>query len=90
MSAPSVIACDVYDVAEAACVSGREVRLRLKDRQVLAGVAVDIQSTDDAEFLVLEAPGRRLLVRLSAVVEIGTEQEVSQPVDKPADGSTPR
>lgn len=49
---------------------GADVRLRLADGQTLAGTAVDIQATDDAEFLVLTAPGRRLLVRLTAVTAI--------------------
>lgn len=64
------IACDIYGFAEAACRRDDAVALRTRDGQSLVGRVVDIQSTDDAEFLVLVAPGVKFLVRLSAVTDI--------------------
>lgn len=55
------------------------MQLETSDGQHIEGKAVDIQASDDAEFLVLDAPGRRLLVRLSAVVDMAMlETDFSQ------------
>lgn len=61
------IQCDYHDYVEIACMFGYEVRVATTDGQLLSGLALDTQSDGNSEFLVLKAPDRRFLIRLSAV-----------------------
>ncbi len=52
--AQNTIACELHDYIEVACMYGYQLKLVLKDGQVVEGRAVDIeQSTDKHEWLVI-------------------------------------
>lgn len=51
-----VIACQLHDYLEIACMYGYRVKLTLKDGQIVAGKAVDtMTTTDKREYLVLDS-----------------------------------
>lgn len=51
----NVIACELHDFVEVACMYGYEVKLILKNSQTIEGKAIDIvQSADKREYLVID------------------------------------
>ncbi|SER56445.1 Rho-binding antiterminator [Nitrosomonas sp. Nm51] len=51
----NVIACELHDYIEVACMYGYQLKLILKDGQAMEGKAVDIvQSADHRELLVID------------------------------------
>ena len=51
----TVIDCELHDFVEVACMYRYQLRLILKDGQVIEGKAVDIASTSDKrEYLIIE------------------------------------
>jgi Rho-binding antiterminator len=52
------IACDLHDYLEIACLYHYRVRLTLKDKQLIEGVVVDINTLDKREFLIIEGAER--------------------------------
>lgn len=60
----------LIDAIDIACRRRGRVVLRTKDGHRVSGTAVDRCSDGGDEFLVLESPRRRLLVRLRTVVSL--------------------
>ncbi|SET31715.1 transcriptional antiterminator, Rof [Nitrosomonas marina] len=51
----NVIACELHDYVEVACMYGYQLKLTLKDGQIMEGKAVDItQSADQREMLIID------------------------------------
>lgn len=51
----NIIACDLFDYIEVACLYGYEVKLKLKDDQVLTGKAINVTTSGDKrEFLIID------------------------------------
>ena len=48
------ISCELHDYLEIACLYGYQVRLVLKNQQVVAGKALDLLTTEKREYLVVE------------------------------------
>lgn len=64
----NIIACELHDFVEVACMYGYQLRLILKNNQEIEGKAIDIvQSDDKREFLVIDNGSRQQvdLVELS-------------------------
>lgn len=52
------IACDLHDYLEIACMYHYRVRLNLTNGEVLEGKAVDIETKDKREYLIVDADQR--------------------------------
>ncbi|MBF6650058.1 MULTISPECIES: Rho-binding antiterminator [unclassified Methylobacter] len=51
----NIISCDLFDYIEVACLYGYEVKLKLKDDQVLIGKAINVTTSGDRrEFLIID------------------------------------
>jgi Rho-binding antiterminator len=48
------ISCDLHDYLEIACMYRYQVKLTLKDGQVIEGKAMDIKTVDRREYLLIE------------------------------------
>ncbi|MBW6454211.1 MAG: Rho-binding antiterminator, partial [Methyloprofundus sp.] len=49
------ITCALHDYIEIACMYGYQVKLRLKNGQIISGKALDIQtSVDKREYLIID------------------------------------
>ncbi|MCW5598500.1 Rho-binding antiterminator [Nitrosomonas sp.] len=60
-----IIDCELHDFIEVACMYGYQVRLVLKDQQIIEGQAKDIVTTaEKREFLVIENEQGRQQVEL--------------------------
>lgn len=58
--APEIISCELHDFVEVACMYGYQVRLTLKNNQVIEGKAIDIiTSSEKQECLVIEGDTRQ-------------------------------
>jgi Rho-binding antiterminator len=58
--APEIISCELHDFVEVACMYGYQVRLTLKNNQVIEGKAIDIvTSPEKQEYLVIEGDTRQ-------------------------------
>ena len=56
----NVISCELHDFVEVACMYGYQLRLILKNDQVVEGKAIDIiQSDDKREFLVVDSGSKQ-------------------------------
>ena len=63
-----IIDCELHDFIEVACMYGYQVRLVLKDQQIIEGQAKDIVTTaEKREFLVIENEQGRQQVELLAL-----------------------
>lgn len=57
---PEIISCELHDFVEVACMYGYQVRLTLKNNQVIEGKAIDIvTSPEKQEYLVIEGDTRQ-------------------------------
>ncbi len=55
MSKPTSISCELHDYVEVACMYGYQLKLILKNDQILEGKAIDITSTTaKGECLIIE------------------------------------
>jgi Rho-binding antiterminator len=52
------IACDLHDYLEIACLYHYRVRLNLTNGEVLEGKAVDVETKDKREYLIVDADQR--------------------------------
>jgi Rho-binding antiterminator len=51
----NIIPCDLHDYIEVACLYGYEVKLKLKDDQVLTGKAINVVTSEDKhEYLIID------------------------------------
>jgi Rho-binding antiterminator len=48
------ISCNLHDYLEIACMYHYQVKIELRDNQLLEGKAIDIVITDGREYLVIE------------------------------------
>ena len=71
MTTPKLIACELHDYLEIACLYGYELRLHLSNQECLEGRAVDLLTQDRREFLVIESD-RRHTVALDELVKLQT------------------
>ena len=53
------IACELHDYLEIACLYKYKVKLYLKSRQIWEGEAVDIDTQDKIEYLIIDDGQRR-------------------------------
>ena len=73
MSESSTIGCELYDYVELACMYHYKLRVRTTDGQSLEGTAIDARADGNGnEFMVMQAPGRELLIRLDAITTMET------------------
>jgi len=54
-----VISCELHDFVEVACMYGYQLRLILKSGDTIEGKAVDIESVDKRELLVIDNGGKQ-------------------------------
>jgi len=72
MTQCKLIACELHDYLEIACMYGYRVKLDLKDGQGLEGNAIDlITTTEKREFLLLD-DGQKQLIELTQLVKMTT------------------
>ena len=63
-----LIACDIHDYFEIACMRKEKVQIKSKDfDNVLEGVAIDIVVKERQEFLVVESQNERLSLNLNGI-----------------------
>ncbi len=64
------ISCDLHDFIEVACMYGYQVRLTLKDGQIIEGTAVDIMtSKEKREYLIINS-GQEQQVELTLLTKL--------------------
>lgn len=64
------ISCELHDYLEIACLYGYQVRLTLKDRQIIEGKAIDTLTTaEKREYLIIDS-GQRLQIELNQLVKL--------------------
>ncbi|MEC4750615.1 Rho-binding antiterminator [Methylomicrobium sp. Wu6] len=72
MTQCKLIACELHDYLEIACMYGYRVKLELKDGQSLEGNAIDlITTTEKREFLLLD-DGQKQLIELTQLIKMTT------------------
>jgi Rho-binding antiterminator len=62
-----VIPCELHDFVEVACMYRYQLKLILKNGEVIEGKAVDILSVDQQELLVVDAGGEKKQIDLMAL-----------------------
>jgi Rho-binding antiterminator len=65
-----VISCELHDFVEVVCMYGYQLRLILKNGEVIEGKAVDILSIDQQELLVVDDNGEKKQVDLIALAKM--------------------
>jgi Rho-binding antiterminator len=65
-----VISCELHDFVEVVCMYGYQLRLILKNGEVIEGKAVDILSIDQQELLVVDDSGEKKQVDLIALAKM--------------------
>ncbi len=72
----NAISCELHDFVEVACMYTYQLKLILKNEQILEGKALDIiNSADKKECLVLETNGEKQHIELTQLAKM----EVSTP-----------
>ena len=64
------ISCALHDYIEIACLYGYQVKLFLKDKQTIAGKAIDILSTHEKREYLLLDNGRQHKIELIEIKEL--------------------
>lgn len=65
-----VISCELHDFVEVACMYNYQLKLILKNGEVIEGKAVDILSIDQQELLVVDDSGEKKQVDLIALAKM--------------------
>lgn len=65
-----VISCELHDFVEVACMYNYQLKLILKNGEVIEGKAVDILSVDQQELLDIDDNGEKKQVDLMALAKM--------------------
>jgi len=65
-----VISCELHDFVEVACMYGYQLKLTLKNGEVVEGKAVDILSIDQQELLDIDDNGEKKQIDLMTLAKM--------------------
>lgn len=64
------ISCELHDFIEVACMYGYEVKLELRDNQIVKGKAIDISTSNDKREYLIINNGQEQQIELTKLIKM--------------------